>query len=223
MRATPNSTKQPSDNVAHPDREQWMAYLYHEVDPSTRSGLEQHLAGCPACTSQVATWRTTMGQLEAWGLPAHEAEPATFRIPFPALKWAAAALILVGLGLFLGRMSSPPPDLAALRQEIAQQVRQELDAHYQAQLHQASATVLAAAQAQTRQYLLSYAREDQAQRLAERQTLLSSWRELDAQRQTEILGLRRDLETVAVFTDAGLRQAEQQLVSLAQTKPSPEK
>src|SRR5213075_2002144 len=97
----------PVDMKAHPSPEQWMAFMYGEDTPDEHRQLDEHLQACAACRRQLGTWRESLRALDDWALPA----PAP-RVPARrALRWAAAAAVLLGVGLVLGRYSSAPnPD-----------------------------------------------------------------------------------------------------------------
>ena len=60
-----------------------------------------------------------------------------------------------------------------------------------------------------------FAQAADEKRAADQQTLLQTVQQLDTSRQSDILSLRKDLETVALFTDDGLKKTEAQLFQLA--------
>src|SRR5438093_10084405 len=90
--------------MTHPNSEEWMSYLYGEVSTGEKSRLSAHLAGCAECSAKVSAWRGGMKSLDEWRLPA----AGRARRPWqPMLKWAAAAAIVLGLGVAMGRLTSP--------------------------------------------------------------------------------------------------------------------
>ena len=99
--------------MTHPNREEWMAYLYQEAAPQTQADLTAHLHVCPECKTALDGWRGTMNALQAWKLPA----PATRRLAHrPAIKWGIAAALMIGLGFGLGQLASPKsPNMDQLR------------------------------------------------------------------------------------------------------------
>src|SRR3954465_13994257 len=96
-------TQRASGALNHPDATQWMAFLYKEMTGKDKRQLEAHLKSCPACATQVATWRGSMKTLDSWRVRPARAAAATF---VPMLKWAAAALVVLSLGFALGRRSA---------------------------------------------------------------------------------------------------------------------
>lgn len=96
------------------------SYALDALDPEDRAAFESHLAGCPDCRAQVASYREVAGAL-ALGAPALEApaalrarvlaqargvRPITSRQPLPAgdrRAWLATAAALV-LALALGAL-----------------------------------------------------------------------------------------------------------------------
>jgi anti-sigma factor RsiW len=198
--------------MKHPDQAEWIAYLYREVDSRTRGRLQAHLAACETCRAQLETWQRVQTHLDAWPLPQPAAKPPTL-LHFPqVLRWAAAALVLLAFGFALGRSSGTSSEtVAALREEL----RGELAEIVHAQVADATAVMLAAAQDHTSAALREFADIYQAERLADNQAIANLLTRLDAARKVDYLTLRKDLETVALNSDVGLRQTQQGLVRLA--------
>src|SRR5262245_26823671 len=96
-----------------------------------------------------------------------------------------------------------------MRQEFAQLLRRELD--------QSSNATLAAAGDQTREWLANCVAALEEQRVEESQKLYANFERLQSQRLADYLQLKKDVDTVAVNTDAGLRQ----LASLNQPADHP--
>ncbi len=171
----------------HPNPDHWMAFLYGEATETERYDLDAHLRACAECAAKVKTWRAGMHALDEWKLP--QASPARHE---PAFRWAAAAAVLV-LGVVLGRFSMAREmdnRLAALRSEIR----------------------LTAAEAQHR--LTDFAKELDDRRGTDTASYVAALRQIDTQRRAEIARLRRDLGTVAIYADARLSGAEEQLYQL---------
>jgi hypothetical protein len=202
-------------NLTHPSREEWMEFLYDESAPARRAELESHLKTCPACAREVARWRNTMASLNADELPLHSTRSSS---AWPGWKWAAAAAFIIGalgIGFGLGRAGSPSAnELRSLRAEL-QTALSQARLEIQEQQKQAFSAAVAGLGTETQRLLAEYGQAAEERRLQDRQGLLRTVQELDASRQSDILSLRKDLETVALFTDDGLRKTEAQLFQLA--------
>jgi len=191
----------------HPQREEWMPYLFGEAKRETRQHLDQHLLSCPECRTELQRWQRTLEHLDAWRVPSPARAPEAFA---PPLRWAAAAgvLLVLGLAFLLGRFASGPRDPASLRASITAQIRQELRAEFaqvaREQTAGIAAATLAASTEQTKRWLAEYARTVDARLEAER-----------TDRIADCLSLKKDVDTIAVNADAGLRHTEQTLVHLA--------
>ena len=53
-------------NQTHPTDSEWMLFLYDECSDDEEQMLEEHLASCNRCRQAVASWRRTIGRLDAW-------------------------------------------------------------------------------------------------------------------------------------------------------------
>lgn len=96
--------------MTHPAQQQWMAYLYGELDRTRRATLKAHLRDCPACRANVTAWRKAMGELDRWQVvPRDGAGSPTVRFIRRYSRWAVAALVLIGVGYSVGRFSAPRP------------------------------------------------------------------------------------------------------------------
>jgi len=157
--------------MSHPRREQWMEYVYGELDPPQQVQIEQHLQDCAECQRALCSWRATMTELDRWVVREAAGRPAFL---LRALPWAAAAVVMLAVGYGVGRLSVPAAaDAAALKAELEPSIRQavvqEVEAKWQARLtaaqdqlrremdEAASATLEAAASA-TSHLLTQYAR-----------------------------------------------------------------
>ena len=191
----------------HPKQEDWTPYLFGEAKSTERRRLKEHLRDCPECREQIAAWRRSLRQLNAWKLPRAERPGVTFQ---PVLKWAVAvAMVMVlGAGFAIGRLTSATASVEKMRAAIEPGLRQQLHQEFAQMLHseldQSAADSLAAA-TKTLQ-----ARHDE-----DIQALCAALGKLDARHLADYLALKRDVDTLAVNTDAGLRRADQQLVQFA--------
>ena len=223
--------------MTHPNREEWMAYLYQEADPQTQADLTAHLHVCPECKAALDGWRGTMSALQAWKLPA----PATRRLAQrPVIKWAIAAVLILGLGFGLGQLASPKsPNMdqlrAALVPAVRQELRQELNADVLAafnesragltnefrqqlreRLDQWAADTTAAANVEARQLMAQWVQNCEAGRESDRQATLAGFRKLDQQQRDDYNSLLQKVETVAVVAQGGFQQTQNQIDQLAQ-------
>jgi len=198
-----------------------MSFLYAEDSPAQHRALAGHLLACHACHAQVQLWRDTQQALEAWSLPATVPSRSRFRRPF--LRWAAAALFLVGVGLGLGRITSPTAhDLAqmqaALDAKLAaarSELLQVLDQHQSELAKALRVAATDAATTEASQLLAQYAKLLEDQRDADHESYLAAFRQLDERRRSDVGTLREQLQTVALNADDGLNRAQEQLLHLA--------
>lgn len=174
--------------MSHPSREEWMAFLYEDLQPTEKARFADHLKECEACNSRVERWRQTMGALDKWPLPTAKRRPAVL----PWRQWAAAAAVLLMLGILIGQNLGPrPSDLSA-----------RLD---RAETEAAESKALVAKLSKT-------IAEDRARDQA---AVVEALQRFETQRATDLRAMRKDLETVATLTEAGFRNAENQIVRLA--------
>jgi hypothetical protein len=191
----------------HPKREEWVPYLFGEAKSEVRQELQQHLQNCRDCRSEIENWKRSLRRLDAWQLPEAVRRREAFA---PTFRWAVAAMVVLvlGLGFALGRLTSTGGDAAKLREAIEPQIRQELRAEFaqllQQELANAAAATMAASGERTKNWLAQYARSVDARIEAER-----------TERIADCLSLKRDVDTIAVNADAGLRTTEHRLAQLA--------
>ena len=193
----------------HPTREEWMSYLYDELTAEEHSSLAAHLAVCPDCKSRVSDWRTARKNLDAWPLPAR---PARVPLHRPLVRWAAAAALMIGIGFGVGRFVTPATADAG---RIRQQLRQEFTQLLREELDKAASATLAASGAQTKQWVEDYAEALETRHTEESQAIKAALNRLESQLLADVVSLKKDVDTVAVYADAGLRRARQDLVQLA--------
>jgi anti-sigma factor RsiW len=200
----------------HPSREEWMSYLYDELPAEEHSNLAAHLAVCPDCKATLSAWQAARTNLDAWQLPPKRPGVAPGR---PLVKWAAAAALVLGLGFGMGRLASAPVNAERVRAEIEPKIRQELRLELaqllRDELDRAASATLAASGEQTKQVVSDYAKALESKRAEDNQTLYAALDKLESQRVADLVSLKKDLDTVAVLTDAGLRSTQRRLVQLA--------
>lgn len=174
----------------HPKPEEWVSYVYGEATSAARRELSAHLAACPQCQEEIATWKRSLSRLDAWKLP--KVRPAS-ELLVPFLKWAAAAAIILAAGISLGRATAPKVNVEKLRLAIAPEIRRDLDREMTQLVRQEVARTASLALASDHGYT-----DQIAQQLYLRLVLV-----------------KKDVDTVALNADAGLRNTARQLVELA--------
>jgi hypothetical protein len=204
------STPRTAGPMNHPEPAEWMELLYGESTGSRKKELEAHLAKCAHCAEQIKDWQGGARSLDAWVLPeTRSAQPWVA----PAVKWAAAAALVLLLGFLAGRVSGGNhAELAALKNSIAQ---------LSEQVEKSNAATLNAANDETVRLLAAYTRVQDARQSADKEALglaLADFR-------TRLTRLRAELETVAVNTETGFQETHDSLdrvvaiSSAAQTSP----
>ena len=206
--------------MSHPTNEEWALYLFNEAGPELNRKLKSHLNECPLCAAEVQAMQQTVTKLDAWQVaPAH---PRTRSLE-PMLRFAMAALVVLGIGVGLGRLFSPPSI-------NAEQLRAELKASLLAEMQnvasQAAAdcnAMVAAAEVrwadQTEISLRTLGRELMESvndsRARDQRAIQTVIEQLKQQRDADYVSLRRDLETVASSADQQLQQARLKLFEIA--------
>jgi hypothetical protein len=182
--------------MKHPLTEEWMCFLYGETSRAEHGRLAAHLRECADCQGRVQGWRGAMHQLEHWQVAPSGAGSRRWA---KTAQWSAAAAIMICVGFSLGRVFKPTPvNATEMRASIKSEIRKELNAE---------------ASNQRTEWERYKAQLDQ-QREEDSRAMLAAFRKLDAERQQELLSLRKDLETVAVLTQAGFQQAGHQIATL---------
>lgn len=203
----------------HPNREEWMSYLYGELNNNERANLKAHLQNCPDCAAKVGEWQSARTHLDAWRLPRVRRPQIGFALP--VFKWAAAAAVFLLVGFSIGRLTSASADVEKVRVAIEPQMRQEFTRMLQQELNKTASATLAASGEQAKALLADYATAFETKRAEDNDAIFSALEKLDSQRVADYLSLKKDVDTVALNTDAGLRSAEQQLIQLADYTPPP--
>jgi mannitol/fructose-specific phosphotransferase system IIA component len=185
-----------------------MAFLYGELEAPRRRELGAHLERCPECSAQVKAWRASKYDLDEWKLPFRR---AAGRAWVPVVRWAAAAAVVLGMGIAVGRLMSPSAgEVAQLKASVA-----ELSAavHRGGGGGDSPATLAAAttaANAETLRLLTQYSALQASQRSADQLALKDVLDTFDVRLAT----LRNELETVAVNTEGGFQLTRQNLARL---------
>ncbi|HMJ66441.1 MAG TPA: zf-HC2 domain-containing protein [Candidatus Binatia bacterium] len=208
----------------HPTSEQLVSWVYGEATPKEQRELRAHLNECADCRAQIETWRGTMKTLDE--LPA----PVAHRRSVPApLQWAAAAAVLLAVGIGLGRFAFAGGLRASMKTEVQQQVaaiRADLAQEFENRQREVMSQVVAAAEAKiaanTQNIAVELANNLEQARAEDRATYLLALKELNAKHESEVAALKKGLETVVALADYGFEATEQRLAQLAANQNSPQ-
>jgi hypothetical protein len=174
----------------HPNREEWMGFLYEEVDSAEKTRLTAHLRECAPCQQQLARWRETMGVLDRWNLRA----PARIPLGQQWLRWAAAAAVLLAAGVTIGSAVAKS-DTASLRKDLQSQ---------RVLIDQLSRTI-AENRTRDQQAFVATLRELEIRRTAELATLRGDLETVAALTQDSLDRAQNQLVRLASYTGAGAR------------------
>lgn len=202
--------------MRHPETNAWMSWLYGESTPAEKLDLEAHLAVCPECRARVDRWRQTMGLLDSAAGP--RLEPVRRWSLRPTLQWAAAAMVLLASGVWIGRQTTAGDPRAEERyRQWAAEWQAQTDAQRRQDLETMAAGTLAVLRAENRQVLGELSRQIQAGREEDRTSVLRLMEHVDRRRAGEIHEIREGLTVLATQTGVGLEKAENQMRLLAGT------
>ena len=174
--------------------------------------LRGHLRACSECREAVDAWRGVMTELETWQLPDRAARAAWMR---HAVRWAVAAILLIGLGYGIGRFSTG----SALERTIRRSLRRELTAdlnaavaaarselqdelrrEFRSELSETASYTFAASNAATNRLLSDLIWSLEAARREEFGTIAAVLEDSESRRLVDHALLRNDLETLAELT-----------------------
>jgi hypothetical protein len=203
--------------MTHPEHEEWVPFLFGEAGPETRRTLTAHLQSCPQCAAQVEGWRRTMGKLDRWELP-----PALSRRPgflAPAFRWAAAAALVLFVGLAAGRVTARS---GLSREQLRAEIERAVTSAVEQARNQTTESITAldarlasVSEAQNRQLLRAFTELFEQAREQDRASLLATLERIESERTADYVALRSDLETVASAADEQLREARRRIVQIA--------
>jgi hypothetical protein len=189
--------------MKHPEREEWVPFIFGEADASQRRQLESHLKACAECREEIESWQRSVGRLDSWKLPRISKPRANF---VPLVKWAAAAAVVLSIGFGLGRVSATRMDAEKVRAAVERDIRSEF-----AQIAREEAAKTAAVA------IKDFSQQVRTGRAADNRIIFAVLDRLETQHTTDCLALKKELDTVALNADAGLRLAQEQFVQLADT------
>jgi hypothetical protein len=186
--------------MKHPEREEWVPFIFGEADAGQKRQLESHLDDCAECRDEVQSWQRSLGRLDSWKLPAVAKRRAKF---VPLAKWAAAAAVVLCVGFAMGR-STAHGDTEKVRAAVERDLRGELA---QIARDEAAKTATLA--------ITAFSQKTETRRTAENRVIFAALERLETQHATDCLTLKKELDTLAINADAWLRQTEEQLVQFA--------
>ncbi|MDX1951679.1 MAG: hypothetical protein SFY81_05815 [Verrucomicrobiota bacterium] len=203
----------------HPSPEEWIDFLYEEIDEKTANRLKKHLHDCSQCRAQLNQWEQSRALLNRWKIEVPH-RPASL----PAwMQWAAAVLILFSVGYFSGKEVH---SAANQEQRLAKNVKAEIQAQLAIALQAAEAQWKQDVSRQFEHALLRIeqnAKQETAAVLAaaekahgeETSKIYSIIATLEQQRIADLSLLRKELETVALNAEDGFSKAQRQMIQLA--------
>lgn len=176
--------------MKHPNREEWMGFLYEEIDPAETRHLSAHLNECPACQEQVARWRGLMGAMDQWNVA-----PAERRALRPQwFRWAAAAGLLLAAGIGIGASASHASS-SAMQKDLQTQ---------RALIDQLTRTMVET-RIRDQQALVATLRDLETRRAAEMQTLRGDLETVAALTEESLKRAQNQLVRLASYTAEGAR------------------
>ena len=187
--------------MKHPEREEWVPFIFGEADAGRRRQLESHLDDCAECRDEIQSWQRSLGRLDSWKLPPVVKRRTNF---VPLMKWAAAAAVVLSIGFAIGRSSATHVDAEKVRAAVERDLRGEL-----AQIARDEAAKTASLA------ITAFSQRNETRRAADNRVIFSVLERLETQHATDCLTLKKELDTLAINADAGLRQTEEQIVQFA--------
>src|SRR5512133_101321 len=188
----------------HPSPEEWVSFVYNESETEKRQTLQAHLRECEGCRTVLEGWQDTRHLLDRWKAPTQRV--ALPLVGSPALRWALAASMLLLVGALAGRFSAAA-SARSIRESVTATVRADLKRDMAGMLHDeirnATDSSLRTAAQEADQIAAAYVKGLQVQRAEDRRVIESAIERLETQRVTDLAYLKRELDTLAINTDAG--------------------
>jgi hypothetical protein len=196
----------------HPTREEWVPYVFGETTAETRRRLKRHLNDCPECRMQVLSWTQSLRRMGNWELPTPRAQSGPW---WMLARWATAgacAGLLLLAGIAVGRLAGGPgPEPRSVRNGLSEEFRPELAALVREEVARAVTFARAEMEMRARAVLAAYARDVKSGRLEDKQ-------QCQAALEAVYVSLKRDLDTVAVLTEASFRATQRRMGYLADNR-----
>lgn len=110
--------------MKHLTSEDWASYLYGELPPEEKQEWISHLKDCGDCRAELEKWQSIQQHLNQWQLPP-STKPNNIRMP--SLRWAIAAMALIGISFLFGYLSGPRvPSTDRLVAEVRRELESDL-------------------------------------------------------------------------------------------------
>jgi hypothetical protein len=234
----------------HPTQEEWMEYLYSELDRDKETLMSGHLKECPQCSANVASWQSAMMALDEWKLPRKSsASPWKLNIARWMGKWATVAVFLVVAGYVGGKLSTPAkpsmeqprlsapakPSMEQLRYTLMMELRPAIESSILKQIEQdfdeLREVFLLSAELMD-QRLQKFARDAHATRLQDRRQLNLALKQMTLEYLNDRTSVRDSMMSIAAITMdeiersrrvSGQNQDHGMDDDLSQNKPKAEK
>jgi hypothetical protein len=226
----------------HPNREEWIAYLYKELGWRKQAELKEHLKQCSQCQADIAARRSVMRELDRWRLPQeHRGFPKGWPDTRWAMRWTAAAVLLLVAGYAIGHIVEPrPPDMEKLqlametslepiiRKNVVEQLnrdwgvalansylrlRDELGDQFRRELNTYTLHTLAASNTQTSELLTELIEAINTAQAQDRRWVATALEQIEFNRLRDKSQLINGLETLAAETGDELLRTRQQCCS----------
>ena len=188
--------------MKHPNRDEWAPYVFGEAPAAETRRLEAHLESCEECAAEIAGWQRSLKMLDSWPVaPSTRAR----NVVAPVFRWAVAAAIVLAAGVAAGRMTAPSAE--SIRANVETSVRSAVAADLERVLARSEARLAALSEENSRELSQTFSAALEAARTEDREAMVAL--------EERLVNWRRDLETLAVQTDQGLRQARFTMTQLA--------
>jgi hypothetical protein len=198
--------------MKHPNRDEWVPYVFGEARPGEAKRLRAHLESCTECAAEVTAWRRSLQTLDKWELP----EPVRSRaIMAPAFRWAMAAAIMLAAGIAIGRVTAPDPE--KMREQVTASVKAMLADQLQQTADENEARLAAASAERANELWDALSEQVAVAREEDRRAMLTWSEQYRLEQEERYVNLRRDLETLALQADQEIRQANFKLTQLVGT------